>query len=260
MKKAQVTIFVIIGLILVALISISLVFKENILEQDGKFEITKGLTMTAEARKVQSDMQGCVKDVTELGLIVMGLQGGYTEINPRIQYTTETQTYLNHVPYEGTAYLYFKGQNLVPTKDVMGKQLANFITTYMSFCEKEYTGLEVNYGKPTSTVGIKEEEITLTINTDVKIKKGTTESGFKKLTLNIPVRLGKIQNVANQIVDKQIKVSEEEICVSCIARIAEENDMTVDINKLGDNIFYSLNDENSKVVGYDYTFTIANKF
>lgn len=260
MRKAQVTVFVIIGLILVALISLSFAFKESILEQAGKFEITKGLTMSAEARKVQSDMQGCVKDVTELGLIVMGLQGGYTAMNPRIQYTTETQTFLNYVPYEGTAYLYFKGQNLVPAKETMEKQLASFITIYMTACESKYKDLEVTYGKASSVVGIQKEKITLNINTDVKVKKGTAESGFKKITLELPVRLGTIQNVANQIVDKQIKVSEDELCVSCIARIAAENDMTVDINKLGDNVFYSLNDEKSKVVGYEYTFTIANKF
>ena len=205
-------------------------------------------------------MKGCVKDVTELGLVVMGLQGGYTAMNPRIQYTTETQTFLNYVPYEGTAYLYFKGQNLVPTKEVMEKQLANFITTYMTACEKEYTDLEVTYGKASNVVGIQKEKITLAVNTDVKVKKGTAENGFKKITLELPVRLGTIQNVADQIIDKQIKVSEDELCVSCIARIASENGMTVDINKLGDNIFYSLNDERSKVVGYEYTFTIANKF
>ena len=50
MKKAQVTILVIIGLILVALISLSFAFKESILEQAGKFELTKGLAMSTEAK------------------------------------------------------------------------------------------------------------------------------------------------------------------------------------------------------------------
>jgi hypothetical protein len=260
MRKAQVTVFIIIGVILVALISLSFAFKDSILEQAGKFEITKGLAMSAEARKVQSDMQVCMKDVTELGLIVMGLQGGYTTLTPRVQYSTESQTVLNHVPYEGTAYSYFKGKNLVPTKETMGKQLATFITTYVTACEPKYEDLEVTYGKASSVVGVQDKKIVLNINMDVKIKKGETESGFKQITTELPVRLGTMQSVVNQIVDKQIKTSEEELCVSCIARIAAENGMTVDVNKMGDDIFYSLNDENSKVAGYYYTFMMANKF
>lgn len=260
MRKGQVTVFIIIGVILAALIIFSFVFKENLMEQASKIEITKGLTMTREARKVQSDMQVCMKDVTELGIIVMGLQGGYTTLSPRIQYSTESQTVLNYVPYEGTAYSYFKGKNLVPTKETMEKQLANFITTYVTACELKYEDLEVTYGKANSVVGIQDKKIVLNVNMDVKVKKEETASGFKKITAELPVRLGTMQSIANQIVDKQIKTSEEELCVSCIARIAAQNGMTVDVNKMGDDIFYSLNDENSKVAGYYYTFMMANKF
>lgn len=259
MRKAQVTAFVIIGIILVALVLLSFAFKDSIMEQASKFELTKGLAMSTEARKIQSDMKGCVKDVTELGLIVIGLQGGYTELSSRVQ-ATDTQIIMEDIPYEGTAYSYFKGTNQVPTKEVMEKQLAKFVTSYMTACEPKYEGLEVTYGRADSIVSIQKEKLTLNVNIDVKVKKGTAESGFKKITLELPVRLGTIQNVVNQIVDKQIKVSEEELCVSCIARIAAENDMTVDITKIGDDIFYSLNDEKSKVVGYEYTFMMANKF
>ncbi len=259
MRKGQVTMFVIIGLILVLLVLFSIVFKDSILEQASKFEVTKGLAMNTEARKVQSEMQECVKNLVDLGLIVMGMQGGYATLDTRIKYT-ETQTVVNYIPYYGTAYLYFKGQNLVPTKEMMEKQLASFVASNIATCENEPIGLEVTYGEANSLAVIQEEKIKLDINMDVKIKKGTIESGFKTIAINVPVRLGTIQSTANEIIDKQIKTSEEEICMSCISRIAAENDMTVDINKIGDDIFYSLNDEKSKIAGYEYTFLIANKF
>lgn len=259
MRKGQITIFVIIGLILAVLILLSFVFKESILEQASKFEITKGLTMSTEARRIQSEMQGCIEDLTNLGLIVMGLQGGYSTLNPRIKYT-DTQTVIGYIPYYGTAYLYFKGQNLVPTKEMMEKQLADFVTSNIVTCESEYKDVEVTYGEASSIAVIQEEKIRLDVNMDVKVKKEAAESGFKTITINVPVRLGAIQDVASNIIDKQIKVSEEEICISCIARIAAENDMTVDVNKIGEDIFYSLTDEKSRIAGYEYTFLIANKF
>lgn len=259
MKKAQITIFVIIGLILVALISLSLVFKESILEQAGKFEITKGLAMSTEARKVQSETQQCVSQLAELGLIVLGLQGGYFIIDERVQHT-ETQTVYEQIPYTGTAYVYFKGQNLVPTKELMGKQLAYFITGAMPVCHNTYDGLEVTYGNPITTADISDNEVKLNVNMDVKVKKGEAESGFKTVTVNLPVRLGKIQEVSQEIVKNQITVSKDEVCVSCVARIAAENDMEVGISKIGDDVFYSLVDKKSNVIGYDYNFMLANKF
>lgn len=259
MKKGQITIFVIIGLILAVLIILGFVFKDNIIKQVSKVEIAKGLTMSREARKVQSDMEGCLKEVSELGLVVLGLQGGYTILDSRVHYT-DTSTTLNFIPYSGTAYSYFKGQNLVPTKEVMEKQLASFIVSDMFSCENKYKDFEVNYGEPNALVSIQEEKIKVDLEMDIKIKKDTTESGFKNVRIDLPVRLGTIQAMADKLVEKQIKTSEEDLCVSCISRIAEENDIEVDVNKINEDIFYSLTDRNSKVANYDYIFMIANKF
>lgn len=258
MKKGQVTLFVIIGLVLAALIILSFIFKENIAEQASKIGL-KQLMMSQEAKKVQSDMQACIQDVAELGLITMGLQGGYSTIDSRVLHT-ETQTKINYVPYDGTAYSYFKGQNLVPTKEIMEKQLAYFVTSNIGTCENPYEDMEVNYGKTTALATLQKEKISLNVNTEVKVKKGTTESGFKSVTLSIPVRLGTVQNVANEIVTKQIKISEEEICVSCIARIAAENDVEVEINKVGEDVFYLVTDEKSRIADTNFMFVLANKF
>lgn len=259
MKKAQVTAFVIIGIVIVGLVVTSFAFKDQIVEQAGKMEITKGLTMSKEAQKVQLETQQCVSQLTELGLIVMGLQGGYSMIDERVQHT-ETQTVFEQVPYRGTAYVYFKGQNLMPTKELMEKQLAFFVTGTMPACQNTYEDVEVTYGNPITTATVLDDAIKLNVNMDVKVKKGEAESGFKTVTVNLPVRLGKIQKVSNEIVKKQIAVSNDEVCVSCIARIAAENDMEVGISKIGDDVFYSLVDKKSKVIGYDYNFMLANKF
>lgn len=259
MKKGQVTVFVIIGLILLAAVISLIAFKEEIVKQADKISLTKGIMMSQEARKVQSDTEECTKDLAELGLIVMGMQGGYSIIDSRVQYT-DTHTVFQYVPYIGTAYAYYKGQNLAPTKEIMETQLALFITETMLACHTTYKDIDVTYGNPVTTASIQNDKIMLNIDMDVKVKKGETESGFETLTVELPVRLGKVQEVTGEIIDKQIKVSEEEVCISCIARIAAENDMEVSISKVGEDIFYSLTDKKSKVLGYDYNFMIANKF
>lgn len=259
MRKGQVTVFVIIGLVLVSLIALSIAFKEEIMEQASKIEITKVLTMSKEARTVQSDMENCLTELAEFGLAVMGLQGGYTTLGTRIHHT-ETTSKMNYLPYFGTAYLYYKGQNLVPTKEMMEKQLSNFMTTGIGMCEKEYTGLEIDYGEVRVSTNIQEDEIKFSLDMDVKVKKGDRESGFKNAKAEVPVRLGTIRNVLDDIIDQQIKVSEEELCISCIARVAADNGMEVDIDRIGDDIFYTVTDEQSEITGGAFIFLLANKF
>ncbi|MDP2908644.1 MAG: hypothetical protein Q8N77_02445 [Nanoarchaeota archaeon] len=258
MKNGQVTAFVIIGIVLAAVITLSFIFKESIAEQASKIGL-KQIMMSKEAKKVQSDMQACIGDIAELGLITMGLQGGYSTIDSRVMHT-ETQTKINYIPYDGTAYSYFKGQNLVPTKEIMEKQLAYFVTSNIDTCENPYEDMEVSYGKTTAMATLQKEKISLNVNTEVKIKKGTAESGFKSITLNMPVRLGTVQEVANEIVTKQIKISEEDICVSCVARIAAENDVGVEIDKIGEDVFYLITDEKSRIADTNFMFVLANKF
>lgn len=259
MRKGQITVFVIIGLILVALIALSFGFKEQIMEQASRIEVTKGLTMSKEARDVQSDMQSCLTELAEFGLVVMGLQGGYTDLGTRVQYT-DTTAKMNYIPYFGTAYLYYKGQNLVPTKEMMEKQLSDFITTGSGMCEKQYPGLEVDYGRIKASTEIKDDKIKLNLNLDVKVKKEERESGFKNVKTEVPVRLGIIQSVVDEIIDQQIRISEEELCISCITRIAAQNGMEVDIDRVGNDIFYAVTDEKSEIAEGSYMFLLANKF
>lgn len=259
MKKGQITIFIIIGMIIAALIMISFIFKDSIVEQAKKVEVTKGLVMSKEARKVQSEMESCITNLAGTGLVVLGLQGGYTALDTKTHYT-DTKTTIRYIPYSGTAYHYFKGQNLVPTKEVMEKQIASFIEDYSLVCEPQYPGLEVDYGNLDVLVNVEDDEVKINVNSAVKVKKEEKESGFNTLRTEVPVRLGTMQGLVNDIVDKQIKVSDEELCISCISRIAAENDVEVSIDKVGNDIFYMVTDDNSKILGGEFIFLLANKF
>lgn len=259
MKRGQITLFIIIALVLVASVVLLFKFKDDIIQQASKVEITRELTMTQEVRKVQSNLKDCTKGIAELGLIVMGLQGGYTQLSHEIKYTN-TQTSMEYIPYFGTAFFYYKGQNLVPTKEIMQKQLENFITSNFITCEKQYPGLEIDYGKINTSVKIENEKIILNINSNIKVRKEKIESGFNNIMIELPIRLGIIQNISNNIVQEQIKISKEDICVSCISRIAAKNNILVDIKKINEDVFYTLTDNNSKIGDYDYIFMFANKF
>lgn len=259
MKRGQATVFIILGAIVLALIVLLYSFRENIVEEASKIEITRTIAMGEEAREVQADMEGCVKGVAELGLVVMGLQGGYATMGQKTRHTN-TGTRVDYVPYEGTAYLYFQGQKLVPTKESMEKQIINFTITNMAICEKQYTDIDVTYGKMNGIAKVYDEKVSFEFDTDVKVRKGERESKIKTIDFQIPVRLGLIQKAASSIVSEQIKTSKTSVCMSCITRIASENDLEIGIDRVGEDIIYTITDKKSKIGNMDYVFMFANKF
>ena len=274
MKKGQITVFVIIGLILVVLVTLFSTFKDQIIEQTNKLELTKGLITSIEARKVQSEMADCAKNVAEAGVIIMGVQGGYAVLDSRVLHT-DKQTTQDFIPYfgtlssyidentsyDGTAYSYFEGKNLVPAKKVMGQQLASFVTKNMEICKKRYTDMDVAYGDVNTLAVVQDEKINLKLDVDVKIKKGNVESGFKSLNTDLPVRLGTLQNILSELIKKQIEIGGGQVCLTCISKtLTTETDVQVKIYQVGGDVFFSLTDKKSKIGDYDYTFVSANKF
>ncbi len=258
MKRGQLTLFMIIGIVLVVLVALAVVFREQI-AQTTKTGITGTLAMSKEAREVQQDMTACVKELAETGLILIGVQGGYAEMSDNIMHTN-TRTKIGYIPYQGTAYMYYKGKNLTPSKETMEKELKKFIEANSQDCKKTYEGMEVTYGQMVVNVKINQDNIDVNVDQQVKVKKEQKESGFNSINTRLQVRLGRIGNVIKQIAEQQIKTSKEEICMSCIARTVAENDMEMYVDRIGEDLFYMLTDKNSKIGEADYIFIAANRF
>lgn len=253
MRKGQITIFVILGLVLGTLVILSFMFREGIVEQASKVGIIKELAMSKESRKVQSDMKECMEDAAYDSLIKLGLQGGYVDLG-RLQYTQLPEA--TGLDYEGTAYLYYKGQKKTPTLKQMQNELEKDLTTRSTNCKKEYKEFSVSYGRAIPKVEIKENKITFNINWVVEIQKEESKSIVKYVTFEVPLRLERIRNVVNEIIEEQT----EEICLSCMAETGFKNDMIIDVEEINEDIFYLITDEKSKIRDKNYMFLIANKF
>ena len=252
MRKGQITLFVILGIVLTIIVVSSFIFREGIIEKISDTEIVKGISMSEEARMVQSDMEACMMDVATTLLIRMGLQGGYLNLE-KVPYAQVPEA-LNHLGHDGTAYLYYKGQNRVPSLRQMQSDLTNDITTLSILCEREYDDLSLNYGRVVPKIDIVDDEIQFDINWVIDIQKGDRKSVVKHLKFEIPSTIGKMRKVVNEIVESQT----EEICLSCLAEIGFENDVVISIERIDEDIFYLITDNNAK--NENFIFLMANQF
>lgn len=252
MKRGQITFFVILGIVLLALIAFSFLFKEDIIEQASRLEITKGIVMSEEARKVQSDMAECLQELAYQSLTQLGLQGGYLDL--KNIHSIKIDKALKD--YDGTAYLYLKGQNKVPSMRQIQNELTKDLDKRSIGCKKDYKGLNVDYGRILPKIQIGENKIGFDINLAIEVQKEDTKITIKRIKFEIPIRLGKIISVANEIVEEQAG----EVCLSCLAETGFENDMSIDIENLNGDVFYLITDEKSKIRDKNYMFLMANKF
>jgi len=254
MKRGQITFFVILGLVILSLIVLMFVFKEEVLEQASKVGIVKGVVMSEEAKKLRLELTSCMEGVAQSSLTQLGLQGGYLDLE-NVPYTTSAKE-VDVLGYDGTAYLYYKGQNKVPSLRQIQSQLTKDLTEASKFCKKDYEEFDTTYGRVIPKISLAEDKIKFDIAWVIEIQKGDTKSLIRDMKFEFPVRLGRVRNVANEIVSEQ----EDGICLSCLAEIGYENDVEITIENVDGDIFYLITDDNSKINYRSYLFLMANRF
>ncbi|MBU4500985.1 MAG: hypothetical protein KKA79_00210 [Nanoarchaeota archaeon] len=251
MKKGQLTIFVILGLVLSSVVVLSFVFWDTLTEQASKTGIIKGITMSDEARSVETTVKDCLQEEIYLILTNMGLQGGYTD-------TGSLQT----VKVSGfedldVPYLYYGGQSKVPTQRQMEIGLSSALVDSSKNCKLDIPGLKISYGTPKPQVRIMSNDVKFSINWPIIIEKEGIKSNIGSFKYSNPLRLNTLAEVASQIIEVQ---GDGEICLSCLAEIAFKNGVEIDLDQLEDTMFYLITDKESKVDGKEYLFLIATQY
>ena len=256
-KKGQVTLFVILGLIILLAIILVVSFKSDTVEKIKSVQIFKPSLIEIEAENVKAEAEGCMTDVLEGGLFLIGLQGGYISVDG-MEYTNITYELL--LPYwpgmEGTVYSYYGNTNRIPSVQMAAEGLSSYLDEHVPrLCKTEKEG--VDYGNFKSEVLITDVEVVVNADWDVTVRKENAEAKIEKMTIKVPVRLKVLLTLFRQMVDDQIEASKEKLCVSCWSRVASYNNLEIRTQELGKDTIFLIFDSKSKIAGGDYPFMLA---
>ena len=84
-KKAQITVFVILGLIIVLLSVLGYYYRNQIINSLKEKGLLETVVLPSEVRKIEELVNLCINDITKSGLEIIGQQGGYIVLpKPRI--------------------------------------------------------------------------------------------------------------------------------------------------------------------------------
>ena len=210
MRKAQVTPFVAIGLIIVALVGLFLIYGDQL----GKVELLEDIVIPKEVQVINNAVDECIRIVSSEALNLAGSQGGYVYVNqegfisPVDPFTNNLVFGNSQIPY----WFYISSNNIrkeqVPSKTQMKSQLENYIKINLKNCLGNFTqfeGYEIIQGETDADVNIGINSVNVVVNWPLNIKYRERNFRLEKFSQDFDVPLGKLYDLALKIYNDENK-------------------------------------------------------
>ena len=269
-KRGQVTIFIIIGILIVGSIVIFLAVKEPLKENK----------IPASVDNVYTYFLSCLEDYTLSGVNVLESQGGYIQMpnfepgSSYMPFSSQLDFLGNPIPY----WYYISGNNIakeqVPTIGFMQEELDNFIDGKIRNCElKNYydRGFEIDFKEPKTKTTIKDGVILVKMDMPINITWENESYLISSHSIEVPSNLKKLYDSAIELYSKeQREMFLENYTVDILRNYAPVDGVEITCSPMtwnAEEVFSELQDAIEaniralKTKGGDYTLTKSeNKY
>jgi len=269
-KRGQVTIFIIIGILIVGSIVIFLAVKEPLKENKTPASVDNLYTY----------FLSCLEDYTLSGVNVLESQGGYIQMpnfepgSSYMPFSSQLDFLGNPIPY----WYYISGNNIakeqVPTIGFMQEELDNFIDGKIRNCElKNYydRGFEIDFKEPKTKTTIKDGVILVKMDMPINITWENESYLISSHSIEVPSNLKKLYDSAIELYSKeQREMFLENYTVDILRNYAPVDGVEITCSPMtwnAEEVFSELQDAIEaniralKTKGGDYTLTKSeNKY
>ncbi|MBS3138285.1 hypothetical protein J4207_01110 [Candidatus Woesearchaeota archaeon] len=223
-QRGQVTAFIIIGVLIVAVLVLFFVIQQDVFEQKADEARRIAEDVPLEFVPIQKFTSDCVAIVAERGLVRLGQQGGY--VRPewhglRFDGDVTDADGLTlggdvRVPY----WLYNRAANranviqltsLKPSIEQMEQDLERWVAEELSFCLDSYQGFAeegfvVDAGEPTVVVSFA-DNVQVQVELPLRVSRGTKQSDMRHFFAEFDVNIVQLYDVASKIWQAQQEFS-----------------------------------------------------
>ncbi|MBS3162757.1 hypothetical protein J4467_02430 [Candidatus Woesearchaeota archaeon] len=227
-KSGQFTLFIVLGVVLVALIGMVYVYRAEIFSLAGFEE----LALPSEVNEISDDVASCVGGNLMQAVVDVSLNGGYYNL-PTESYSDDTW----NVPY----YLY-DGSNMVLSLDGLQTELESYINVLTVSCLdlNGYTDFVIEAGEISSSVEITEGLVEASVSYPLVVTKGDNVYTLNKpYETSVDANLYSLRNIAEEIVLNDLE--SDSVDYGNLADYELSKISVVPLN--GDTILYILDDE-----------------
>ena len=186
MKKGQISIFIILGVVLIAVAG--LLYYLSIPRQ------MQEPTIPNEFLPVYTYFEQCIKDKSIPAIQLLGIQGGHIYL---------PEDYLE-ADYSNISYGFFKERYSLVSIAEMESELSRYMSDNIPLCKTDFPGILLEYGNVSAISRVLGDKVVFEIDYDLKATKGNITKEIRKFNVISPIRLGYVQSVVSQIVNKTL--------------------------------------------------------
>lgn len=232
-KRAQVAIFVIVG-ILIAAAGIGIFYGKQILEK------AEELSYSEQAKSVKSEIQNCIDQSATKAISLISRQGGF--VAPDL--------YFSDYPYH-VAYWYMNNSDVSPSVQNLQSEMSWVIIRIAPECiyiiDYEKYGVD-NYtiGNVSAKPVIQNDLVFFSVDFPFSMSSAGKSYFFRDFSTTIKVGLGKVFYIAKDVVAEQAS-HPDRICWTCMTTLGMENDVVFDSETKNDTLAVRILDNSTDV-------------
>lgn len=242
-KAAQISVFVILGIVVLGLIGVGVFFFKG--DKNQISDLRTGVGMISE------NLQDCFENVSAEGLVFIGKQGGYSR-EPLTEYVNAGKY---DIPF------YYLGEILYsPDMALMEEELGYYFDSNKQVCYNQIDNYNIEYlpvFKKTN-VSIDENSVKFLINDELIIMKDNESAKINFNAINVKSNLKDINWFAKYIAFSY-GTSNQELCLNCFLDVAYDKNLLVEIDNEIDNLlFVNIYDNRTGYYPEHYRFVMSN--
>lgn len=244
-RKGQVTIFIILGIVIIMVVS-SLLFLER-LKVDNEIP-----EQSLEAIPIKAYVESCIEQTGQEAVYFTALQGGYYETPP----PKEDYSYID-IPVYWDA-----GSLNIPSKETIENEVFNYIRNNLPYCLDDFSsfseqGFDIIAGEIAGNVIIAARDVAFNINYPVTVKKGDSTAQLSEFFARAGLDYNEKYQYASQIMEEQ-KKTPNSMPIGFITSLAYGNNFTFETITLDENtVLFTLifsQDTNNKGQPFIYSY------
>ncbi len=194
--KTQVTAFIIVGILIIAIVWGALYISEYFAKKDLEKFAPIGQQLTLESNTIKENIDTCIQSLTDKGMQLMSDQGLYLEI-------PENYTYNEH------AYWLKNTINIMPSSfEKIDQELAYYINTNLPNCvnldEFKENGWDISPFVPFTTAQIHKEDVGIEVKYTINVKKQDFEREFSNSIYTPKIRFRQMYGKSVEFINDQL--------------------------------------------------------
>ena len=254
-KRGQITVFIILGILVLATILIATSVSNSIKKEKLQKDADATAELESKANSVKTLVEDCIEKTGEKAILILGYRGGKEDlIGP----------YLDEQLFDAN-YLYNMGETSAPTVEEMESSLENIVEKNLKKCtgKIDYSrSLDVspeiiNYnllfdsmiaetGEINATVKIEDDNTLLTVNWPLIITVGEQKKEITSFpTEKYDANLEKVSLFSQEFVDK---LNYDPYVIDAFYLL--EQNYTIDVGLVNNDTYVFLVTDNSSIIDY----------